>query len=191
MKVALVFPRFKYPSGDPPLGILYIASYLEKNADCEIDLLDTTFNPSFKYVQSFFHEKSYDIIAISSMTSMINDAMEVARIGKISCPDSIVVLGGPHPTIEPSETLKNLNVDAVCIGEGEKTIAEIVQKNGDFNGVKGIWFKNNGEVIKNSPREPINNLDDLPFPDLELSSIEIERFLNLNNMRFNFLTIFK
>ena len=30
MKLLLIFPRFKHPSGDPPLGVAYLAATLER-----------------------------------------------------------------------------------------------------------------------------------------------------------------
>ena len=43
MKVALVFPRFAYPSGDVPLGLCYLAAAILKDTDAEVEILDTTF----------------------------------------------------------------------------------------------------------------------------------------------------
>lgn len=168
MKIALVFPRYKYPSGDPPLGIAYIAAYLRENSSCKVEIIDTTFNTSSEYISSIFKHNDYDIIGISSMTSMINDAIKVAEIAKANKPDSLVIAGGPHPTVLPDETLQNKNIDAVCIGEGETTFLEIVQNNGNLEGVKGVWFKKNGNILKNPRREPIEELDTLPFPALDL-----------------------
>ena len=52
MKVLLVYPRFKYPTGDPPLGILYIASYLRESLpNVQVKLFDATFRSSFKSVK--------------------------------------------------------------------------------------------------------------------------------------------
>ncbi|MHA1794565.1 MAG: hypothetical protein ACTSUK_00505, partial [Promethearchaeota archaeon] len=53
MKVLLVYPRFKYPTGDPPLGILYVASYLREAVDdIDVRLFDATFNPSMDALRS-------------------------------------------------------------------------------------------------------------------------------------------
>ncbi len=168
MKIALVFPRYKYPSGDPPLGIAYIAAYLKENSGCRVELIDTTFNTSSEYINSVFKHNDYDIIGISSMTSMIDDAIKVAEIAKANNPNSLVIAGGPHPSVLPNETLQNKNIDAVCIGEGESTFLEIVRNNGNLEGVKGVWFKKNGNILKNPGREPIGELDTLPFPARDL-----------------------
>jgi len=75
----------------------------------------------------------------------------------------------------PEETLKNEQVDAVCTGEGEETILELVNNNFSFEGVKGIWYKKKGVVVKNLPREPIEDLDKLPFP--ERDSFDMDKYM--------------
>lgn len=173
MKIALVFPRFKYPSGDIPLGLAYIASTLREKTDSSIELIDTTFyeNSKSDVVQMFAHKK-YDIVAISCMTTMIMDGFLIAEIVKKSFPETKVIIGGPHPTVMPNETLQNDYVDAVCIGEGEATFLELVNNNGAFNGVSGLWHKDKkGRIIKNDARTPINDLDSIPFPALDLFDV--------------------
>ena len=44
MKIAFVFPRTRYPSGQPPLGILSLAAYVRETVPgTEIDVIDPTF----------------------------------------------------------------------------------------------------------------------------------------------------
>jgi len=175
MKVVLVFPRFKYPSGDPPLGLMYIGAFLKaKAADVEIKILDTTFNPSFNFVENRLKKENADIVGIYMMSSMYKDGLKVAEIAKSL--GSKTIIGGPHATVRPDSVIKNESVDAVCIGEGEITFYEFVksiEKNKTLKSVKGIWFKDNGKIIKNTPRQPIENLDNLPFPSWELIYIEM------------------
>jgi radical SAM superfamily enzyme YgiQ (UPF0313 family) len=44
--------------------------------------------------------------------------------------------------------------------------------NKDFSAIDGLWFKQDGEIIKNKPRAPIADLDALPFPDLDIYDVE-------------------
>ncbi|MFH0979307.1 MAG: radical SAM protein [Candidatus Woesearchaeota archaeon] len=168
MKVALVFPRYKYPSGDAPLGLLYIASYLKSNSLAELDVIDTTFHSSKHQAAALLARKDYDLVGFSLMTTMLKDALLLASILKKSNPKVRVVFGGPHPTVMPEETLREGCVDAVVIGEGEQTWLDLVNSAGDFSKVKGLWFKSSGSIVKNPKREFIPDLDKLPFPDLQL-----------------------
>ena len=166
MKVALVFPRFKYPSGDMPLGIAYIAASIQKHCpETEVDLLDTTFeNDPEGTLEQAFQAKNYDMVGVSIMTSMLNDALSVAALAKKHSPRAKILFGGPHATVMPEQTLSNDIVDAVVIGEGEETFVEIIRGKGDFSGVAGVWYKQGKTIIKNESRQPIADLDALDFP---------------------------
>ena len=175
MKIALVFPRFKYPSGDPPLGIAYIASVLKEKAGIDAEIIDTTFfrGDKHQFIDERFSGEPYDLVGISCMTTMINDGLDIARTIKSHHRETIIIFGGPHPTVMPEETLASPYVDAVCIGEGEETFCELVRNKGDFKGIDGIWYKGEeDDVIKNDPRKPIDDLDSLPFPALDLLPME-------------------
>lgn len=188
-KVTLVFPRFKYPTGDFSLGIAYVAGYLrEQRKDIDISVLDTTFNSSIEYVNEYFKENKPDIVGIYSDTIMFNDAIQVAKSAKNFGAE--VIFGGPHPTILPREVIKSEYVNAVCIGEGEEIFKEFVDAfyNGkNYSGIKGICFKKDNEVIKNNPKERFNNLDYLPFPAVDLFDIEtyINKFIQLDSYSTN------
>lgn len=80
------------------------------------------------------------------------------------------LMGGPHPTFFP-EMVNDPDVDAVCKGEGEGAILDLVtamENNQDYTGILNLWIKDsNGELHKNELRPLIPNLDDIPVPDRE------------------------
>jgi radical SAM superfamily enzyme YgiQ (UPF0313 family) len=45
--------------------------------------------------------------------------------------------------------------------------------------IEGIWYKENGKIIKNKNRLLIENLDELPFPDFD--DFELEKYFPLNH----------
>lgn len=63
-------------------------------------------------------------------------------------------------------------VTAVCIGEGEGAIQDIVQCLGDggnIDRIPNLWVRRpDGSVARNEVRPLIENLDSLPFPDRDL-----------------------
>lgn len=172
MRIALIFARYKYPSGDIPLGIGYIASNVLKNSECKVDIIDTTFNNSDEFVIRKIMKNDYDLICFSVMTTFIKDSIRLASIIKEKRPNSKILFAGPHPTVMPDDTLKYKEIDAICIGEGEETILELVKNKCSFKDIKGIWYKKNNDIIKNPPREPIEDLDKLPFPTRSLFDIK-------------------
>ena len=168
MKIAIIFPRYKYIAGDVPLGVCYLASYLKEKTNAEIDVIDTTFHKDRNAIKDLLNKKQYDIVGISSMSSMIADAFWIADLVKKKNSSTFVIIGGPHPTVLPSDTIANSNVDAICIGEGETTFAELVEKKGNPENVDGLWYKFGKGIVKNNPRAPIPNLDVVPHPALDL-----------------------
>jgi len=83
-----------------------------------------------------------------------------------------LLFGGPHCSSLAQTILeKNAAVDAVVIGEGENTLTEVVEslcKKNVFEGLKGIAYKYQDQIIHNQPRPLIENLDDIPFPAYHL-----------------------
>jgi len=78
------------------------------------------------------------------------------------------VLGGPHPTVLPLGVINYSFIDIIVVGEGEYAMREIAlakqERMKSFKHILGIVYKEDGEIITTSPRSPIINLDQLPFP---------------------------
>lgn len=184
-KVTLIYPRLKYPSGDFQLGLASIgASLKQKVRDAEVDLIDTTYHPSLHYVSERLKSRKPDLVGIYMCTIMYDDAIKAAEIAKAH--SATVVTGGPHPTILPETVIGNQNVDIVCIGEGEETFGAVVQAHLEgkkYDHVEGIWYKENGRIMKNPQRKPIEDLDLLPFPDVDLFDVEtyIKNFIQFDS----------
>lgn len=84
--------------------------------------------------------------------------------------NTFIVCGGPHPTLVP-ESIKDLDsVDAYIMGEGEypmRELAQTLESNTEYDKIKNLCFVNNGNLIKNEIRPLIEDLDSLPYPDIE------------------------
>ncbi|HPZ07418.1 MAG TPA: radical SAM protein [Candidatus Eremiobacteraeota bacterium] len=148
-----------------PLGLLYIASYLEKYMNFK-DVIIT------ENIDTLLKEKP-DIAGISIYTIYLSEAEEI--INKIKEELGIpVIVGGPHVTLLP-DFLPDKS-DIAVIGEGEQTILELLElylrekKFDPYHLVKipGIIFKDGSKRIKTQPRELIYSLDLIPPPKREL-----------------------
>ena len=142
------------------LGLAFLSAYLKKNIeDIDVHLIDATFNPTMDFVESEFRKHDPGIVAIYMGTIMFNFGLMVAKAAKKMGIN--VVVGGPHPTIVPDSVIKEDCIDAIALGEGESTFLEYVEAfygDGDFSSIEGLWFKKDGEIIKNKPRAPIADL---------------------------------
>jgi len=82
-----------------------------------------------------------------------------------------LVIRGHFPGDYPEETMKRPEVDVAMTGKGFSSIQPLVralEKGDDLHDVKGILFRNNGEVIRTPKEEPIRDLDLVPFPARDL-----------------------
>ena len=133
------------PGITPPLGIAYIASYLEKQG-YEVELLDTVAlggtNPTTalgdvwvrygitdKDVIKKIEKAKPDVVGITCMyTAYAGDAHRLAKLVKDNYPEMRVIFGGAHSSTFPELVLKDKNVDLVVQGEGEQTVLEIMKR---------------------------------------------------------------
>lgn len=166
---------------NPPLGLLYLASYLKKNSNHELSVLDAQVdNLSYGDVFSRHIEAiNPDVIGITVMTFTLVDVVKTLKLIKEVSQKLgkkiIVVLGGPHAHIFPEETLGLDNVDFAIKGEGEVpffSLLEALEGRGDFSEIKGLVYREEGKIFNNPVGDLIENLDELPFPDRELLPVE-------------------
>ena len=145
----------------PPLGLLYVAAYAEKEGH-PVVVRDLSI-PRKKEEIDF---KKYDIVGISTDTTRHRQALRLAKKAKAN--GCTVVMGGPHPGYVDDEILSTNQVDFIVRGEGEVTFSELVaaldKKNGQFDSVQGISFFSNGKLVRTPPRPFIEDLDNLPLP---------------------------
>ena len=153
---------------DPPLGILYLAAYLEKKSDHQISIIDAQVEKlNYEQLTGRIKEISPDVIGITAMTFTLIDVIKVIEIAKKINPQIKIILGGPHAHIYFKETLDIPGVDFVVLGEGEKPLLELLNNIGnpeELKKVKNLAFKYNDQIIITEYDEYNRSLDELPFP---------------------------
>ena len=85
--------------------------------------------------------------------------------------DIFTICGGPHVTMERGSLESISRLDAICRGEGEYALLELVEaleNERDITKIKNLCIKKNGRIYQNPSRRFVENLDDLPFADREL-----------------------
>lgn len=167
-------------TGGIPLGLAYLAACVERAGRCDVRIVDCAEDAeSRKDVLDLIGRERPAVVGATAYTYHIRDIQRFLASVKRVGPSVLTVLGGPHPTALPEETVSGESVDVVVCGEGEVTFAELidrVEKSEDFSGLDGIAFAENGKVIVNTPRPLISDLDTLPFPRWE--SLLIETYLH-------------
>lgn len=154
-----------------PIGIAYLTAVLEKSGH-DVTVIDCpALGVDHENLGAKIATIEPSVVGITSVTPMIQSALLAAHVAKEKCPNTIVILGGPHVTFMDEQILsENPEVDVVVRGEGEQTLLEImrhVSNFGDLHEIAGITFRSNGRIIRTPNRPFIQNLDELPRPSYE------------------------
>lgn len=181
MKIALVNSPFLSSNRsnsfqynlNPPLGILYLASYLRKylTGNNDIKLVDGVLLGGEKTLDEILRSKP-DIVGISVVTPNALGGYQLANKIRKTKPNTLIIFGGVHASALPEEVFEKSKADLVVTGEGEQTLLEIVKarnsKNTNYEKIPGLVFKKRGKIVRTPPRKFIQNLDNLPFPAYDL-----------------------
>lgn len=171
----------------PQLGLQYLCAVLERKG-IHTNILDQTV--------TWFDEKGligmlkdYDIAGFycSDPHEDKVKAYCIAIKESLSIP---ILVGGPATLA--NSTFLDHGCDIVVHGEGERTVEEIVEYyNGrrELDRIDGISYKSGGNIVKTRPRELIQNLNDLPFPDRSKVDIRAYHDLFLFGMKKPYVTM--
>ncbi len=151
----------------PPLGLASIASYLAGQR-IESTIVDCFARPdSDRLIRENLLTQKPAWIGISCTTSSFLDGIRIAKLAKGILPGIRTVFGGAHVSALKQKILKEFSeVDFVVVGEGEQTLAELIQ-GGDFEpkGLPGLIYRTStGELNFTGYRQKGIELDTLPLP---------------------------
>ena len=161
--------------GFPPMGILYLATYLSEN-NFDVSIYDqfargASFDDTLKWIK---HEDP-DILGFSTITTSgtgITSAEIAKRVKEEINPNVKILFGNYHATFNDTRILNKYPfIDACIRGEGENTLLEIAEKTEKghgFEDIRGVSYRSNGRIIRNEDRHLIENIDTLPFPNRKL-----------------------
>lgn len=172
VKIVLATDPGKTTDRLPPLGILYVASYLRTVRDDDVKIIDAyaTGMSRAEFLVAVAREQP-DILGMSSYTHTFDGQMETLRVVKNSLPATRIVLGGYFPSQCWHEILRAYDfVDYVIRGDGEQPfsqLAECLEADVDPRHIPGLAFRKDGQPVAN-PVEFVRDLDILPFPDRSL-----------------------
>ncbi|MCF7917111.1 MAG: B12-binding domain-containing radical SAM protein [Candidatus Omnitrophica bacterium] len=167
--ILLIYPSYTYPKKSPPIGLAYVAAALER-AGFSVKIIDmAVLSMDCGSLQGFIGKHKPKVVGISFMTNQYKEALNVSKVVKDVDPNISVIVGGPHASALPEETLAENSIDIVVQGEGEETIVEVMDKlmnnkKSELNKVTGIFYKYRGDIQSSGSRILIPDLDLVPFP---------------------------
>lgn len=179
---------FGSPFTDMPLGILSLSAYIKKNSDTQTKLID--FNVILNKLESFEYDSFYEmfynyiseqewvdyepeVIGISTLfTPSYYNMIDIAKACKKIFPKAIIFAGGGVPTNMYKEIFNDTDCfDALCYGEGEKPLLELVKSKNKLDYIKKSPSWITKEKVKNNEtfkHDFIENLDEIPFYDYKI-----------------------
>lgn len=118
-------PTRDSPTKGPALSIFYPGAMLEQNGFC-VEYFDERFD-NFEDFLSLIKKDVFSV-GVSSMTGyqLIGSKKILETVKKIN-PKIYTIFGGVHPSLLPQQCIKEPFVDLVVVGEGEKTLLELIK----------------------------------------------------------------
>lgn len=207
MKTLLIFPPVAFsrnsylPNIFLPLGILYVAAAIKAKGGDEVEIYDArqsakinrekglfTLGDNWDEVEKRIYKAKPDIVGISNLSfAQMRNVYRIAKIAKNIDKNTLVAVGGQHPSVCPEDPLSDNNIDIVIKGEGEEIfprLLEMLKAGESVEGLTGVINRGNFNEFKKSPSQNyILDLDKLPFPAYQL--YDIERHFYLQNNGFS------
>lgn len=153
-------------SNHPNLGALYLIGYLREMRDgLQLYYLDAQLG--LKEHLDLLEKIRPGLYGLSFSVMREKDAFGTIEAVRKKFPGMPIVCGGPYPTVMYESILQDLPVDVCALGEGEVTMAELVdafRADGCLDDIRGIAFKKDGRVVRTAPRPVIRDLDSVPLP---------------------------
>jgi anaerobic magnesium-protoporphyrin IX monomethyl ester cyclase len=130
----------------PPMNLMYLASSLENESYCVKIVDDDLLQMGYEKISEMAEKLNPQVVGVTATTSTIKSALKYVEMIKKILPESLTVIGGPHATFMPFETLNSSeDLDVVVKGEGEETMVDILDESFKevpyMDNVQGIFFR--------------------------------------------------
>lgn len=161
----------------PPLGILYISSYLEANGFAN-DVYDSTFS-NLTALKTYIEETKPGIIGIYTNLMTKLNVLKIIQFLKsdTSLQNIKIILGGPEVRNHKEKFLA-YGADIIVFGEGEDTMLDLVKAwssgvEPNLHNMQGIAFKDKEGIIIMPDRVLIRDINQLAFPNRKKINLQL------------------
>lgn len=154
----------------PPQGIAFLGAVLRREG-YPVTLIDANAEKlGVDEVLGRLKAFQPDVVGLSATTLIMSNAAAIAEEVKKWNPGITTILGGPHASVAPEETLaRYASFDYAAIGEAERTLPEFLERlGGSMDDIPGLAWRADGGERVGPRRELIENLDTLPQPAYDL-----------------------
>ena len=182
----IIMPRLVRNIGDGysfPLGIAYIASALKSwNFNTFTLNLNHIKGDIFDILSIHIKQNDINVILTGGLSFQYASIKQVLSTSKKINNKLTTICGGGIITSDPETAMNALKyVDYGIIGEGERTVCELADRL-EYKvvpkDVNGLIFKHGDRYITTQPRDEIQNLDKIPWPDYE--GFDFDKYLQVS-----------
>ena len=201
MKIILLYPKWTSEYGlfgsfakkagvYPPLNLAFLAQIAE-NLGHKVKIIDGEVE-NINLEQMIEETAAFEpnIIGITATTPFFHLAGKLARGLKEKIKEVPILIGGPHITALKEEAFSS-SFDYGFIGEADTSFPlflERYEKGEDISGVKGILFREKGNIRFTGETDPIYDMDSLPLPARHLLKMDKYKIGTLQGIK-NFAPI--
>lgn len=176
----------------PPIGLMYIASYLRESTGYEIQILDTLADRmDYEDIEKAVKGYSPDLVGITSFTLSLFDLHRTIRTVRKAVHRTHICVGGPHTYFWHNETIQIPEVDSVIVGDGEivfTDLARALHENAPLGGVKGLILEPVHNLAETGTCNIVDDIDSLPVPAFDL--VPFEKYYTINSRGKSVAVIF-
>lgn len=148
------------------LAVRYIKKYVEEYSEQKIGTYETSINNSISEVIRDIYDRAPDVVIFSTYIWNKEYVFKLIKEVRKILPETEIVLGGPEVSYDSVSVMKErAEIDYIISGEGERSTLNFLTK--DIDEVSGVYYRdpdNRDEIRYNGNQEPIENLDEIPFP---------------------------
>lgn len=156
----------------PPLGLCYLAA-TARNSGYSVQIIDApALDMDLTRTMAEVGKIDAEVIGLTASTVSIYRASELAKTIKQSGITAPILIGGPHVSSLPRETLEEFGeFDLGVLNEGEFTVPEILachKGGGNPGAISGLVYREANEAVLSPSRSNIEDLDTVPYPAWDL-----------------------
>lgn len=184
MKSLIMTLNSKYIHSNLAIHSLHQYHVQKSGQNQDLTLKEYTINHDMNSILIDIYRGGYDVVFASCYIWNIQEMMGLLEnLWKVQ-PNIQIFLGGPEVSFNPRDYLDQYDlVKGVLFGEGERIFSNVMSGlTGQdpstpldmtfLKDVKGLAYRQGDEILINPPEDPINPLDEIPFPYDGLEAFE-------------------
>lgn len=188
MKILLIkvgLREYNHYQYSPPTVLALLSGQLKKKCVFVDDINIIDAGVAFRKVEDLVQvldDYRPDVVGLSCYSFNYDLLLKYASLIKQYSSAIKVIVGGPIATLEYKKLIYNTNLDFMVIGEGEKTLCELInaisEGSDEFSKINGLAYRRNNDIFVTSARPFCNDLSEI-YSHIDHESINYDDYEGL------------